>query len=79
MKKLLAAALLGFKARDIEDPVYGPNLWIQHSAAINPGNSGGGLFNERGELVGINTLKAGDDIGLSVPIEHILKLFAEHL
>ena len=28
---------------------------IQHSAAINPGNSGGGLFNECGELIGLNT------------------------
>lgn len=27
---------------------------IQHTAPINPGNSGGGLFNYRGELVGIN-------------------------
>lgn len=29
---------------------------IQHDAAINPGNSGGPLFNDRGEVVGINTL-----------------------
>ena len=29
---------------------------IQHSATINPGNSGGPLFNDKGELVGINTL-----------------------
>lgn len=29
---------------------------IQHSATINPGNSGGPLFNDRAELVGINTL-----------------------
>lgn len=28
-------------------------LWIQSTAPISPGNSGGGLFNERGELMGI--------------------------
>ncbi len=29
--------------------------FIQTDAAINPGNSGGGLFNLKGELIGINT------------------------
>jgi S1-C subfamily serine protease len=29
---------------------------IQHDAPTNPGNSGGGIFNSRGELVGINAL-----------------------
>lgn len=29
---------------------------IQHDGVVNPGNSGGPLFNDRGELVGINSL-----------------------
>ena len=43
---------------------------LQTDAAINPGNSGGALLNERGQLVGINTAKAGnsDGIGFSIPI-----------
>jgi S1-C subfamily serine protease len=37
-------------------PVY-PSV-IQHTAAINPGNSGGPLVNDRGQLVGMNSLGA---------------------
>jgi len=48
---------------------------IQADAAINPGNSGGGLFNGRGELIGITTAienPSGDrvfvGIGYAVPV-----------
>lgn len=46
---------------------------LQTSAAINPGNSGGGLFNSRGELIGIvNAKSSGSDIeglGFAIPID----------
>ena len=43
--------------------------YIQHDAAINSGNSGGGLFNYKGELVGINTLKYSGSVYSSVSFE----------
>jgi len=45
---------------------------IQTSAAISPGNSGGGLFNSRGELIGIVNAKNADEnaegLGFAIPI-----------
>lgn len=46
---------------------------LQTNAAVNPGNSGGGLFNNKGELVGVVNAKSSgtgiEGIGFAIPID----------
>jgi len=53
-------------------------LLIQTTAKISPGNSGGPLFNLRGEVVGVTSLKVvaagAEGLGFAIPSE-VLKLF----
>ena len=57
--------------RDVEVEGTAMTL-LQHNAAVSPGNSGGGLFNERGELIGIVNAKSTGDyaegLGFAIPI-----------
>ncbi len=62
----VTAGVVSALGRTVQEPGstrggQGPFLFdvIQTSAPINPGNSGGPLANLRGEVVGINTLVAG--------------------
>jgi serine protease Do len=48
-------------------------LLIQTTAPINPGNSGGPLFNDRGEVIGVTSLKIvfADSLGFAIPIHYV--------
>ena len=55
---------------------------IQTSAPVNSGNSGGGLFNEKGELIGIVNAKSGgtrggttvEGLGFAIPVNTVKKI-----
>ena len=54
---------------------------LQTNAAISPGNSGGGLFNARGELVGIVNAKSSDEkaegLGFAIPVNTAAQIAQE--
>jgi S1-C subfamily serine protease len=47
---------------------------IQVGLCLRPGHSGGPLVDVHGRLVGINTMMAGPEVGLAVPV-HVVKTF----
>ncbi len=55
---------------------------IRTDAAVNPGNSGGGLFNAKGELIGIVNAKSANDavdnIGYAIP-SNVAKSIADNI
>jgi serine protease Do len=65
----VTAGILSGRGRDISAGPY--DDFLQTDAAINRGNSGGPLFNEAGEVIGINTAifsPSGGSIGLGFAI-----------
>lgn len=54
------------------------NGLIQHTASIEPGNSGGALYNDRGELVGVNVrvIIINETVGFAAPLDDIQKFLS---
>ena len=71
LESSVSAGIISAIDREIEDGEYNFTT-IQTDAAINSGNSGGALVNSKGELIGINFLKASstgvEGIGFAIPI-----------
>jgi len=69
-------------ALEREVTIDGENMTLlQTNAAVNPGNSGGGLFNMRGELIGVvNAKSSGDDVeglGFAIPANTVYEIITE--
>jgi len=71
LEQSITEGIVSARERVVEGRKY-----LQHSAAINPGNSGGPLLNDKGQVVGINTLVASlNNVGFAIPPETIRALF----
>ena len=54
-------------------------VYVQTTAAVNPGNSGGPLFNQKGEVIGVNTwgYMFSEGLNFSIPINFV-KFFIDN-
>ena len=70
--------ILSATGRKIRIDKYEMTL-LQTDTAINPGNSGGGLFNMKGELIGVVNAKTSDEeiegICFAIPINNAIKVY----
>jgi serine protease Do len=69
---LTAGALIGFGG-DLPEMETGRE-WLALGLHLRPGHSGGPLLNTDGELIGINTMITGPEVGFAIPV-HIVKAF----
>ena len=57
----------------------GDNVLLQHTAPIAPGNSGGALYNDKGELIGVNVRGAAiGNIALAVTLDDVRKFLTDN-
>ena len=76
LERSVSKGIVSIRARE-----NGGRWYIQSTTQINPGNSGGPLFNARGEVVGVNNMKAAgvgvEGLGFSIP-SNVMKLFLKN-
>lgn len=72
MKSTVCQGSISALNREITDSEGKTYSVLQTDAAINEGNSGGALVNSKGQVIGINTLKASGEgvegLGFAIPI-----------
>jgi serine protease Do len=68
LSRSVTQGIISNKNRNIRGQVF-----YQTTAQINPGNSGGPLFNAKGQVIGVNSLKlsAGEGLGFAIPISYV--------
>ncbi len=76
LDRTVSQGIVSARARPLDGQLY-----IQTTTQINPGNSGGPLFNLRGEVVGVNNMKAMEvgveGLNFAIPAS-VLKDFLRH-
>ena len=71
LEQSISEGLVSSVGRVIRD-----NAYLQHTIAVSPGSVVGPLLNDRGQVVGINTLKANlEGVSFAIPVEEVRKLF----
>jgi serine protease Do len=53
--------------------------WIALDMKMRPGHSGGPLFNQAGEIVGINTMIRGPEVSFAVPVDEVKSFLSENI
>jgi len=68
LERTVSEGVISTTNRAIEGRIY-----LQTTAPINPGNSGGPMFNRKGQVIGVNSLKImyTDGLGFAIPVDAV--------
>ena len=81
MKSTVCQGSISALNREITDSDGKTYTVLQTDAAINEGNSGGALVNSKGQVIGINTLKASGEgvegLGFAIPINSTKSIYQD--